>query len=179
MKFHGNNQNSLFQWIGKHIADSRTPHLLNQARILEKGSLKGFLAWKSHNRCRIIHQILAAAMEIIHLRGFDSRFSNGNLHVLNDKLKLIKVEKKMFLKGSYWSPTWLSVVFKAYFGSYPARYSTDYNEMLHLYYKFSRSIHDGNLDLSILCLPKVFNHFFVFNHNNYARWFSLFHDNWN
>ena len=40
-------------------------------------------------------------MEIIHLRGFDSRFSNGNLHVLNDKLKLIKVEKKMFLKGSY------------------------------------------------------------------------------
>ena len=138
MKFHGNNQNSLFQWIGKHIADSRTPHLLNQARILEKGSLKGFLAGKSHNRCRIIHQILAAAMEIIHLRGFDSRFSNGNLHVLNDKLKLIKVEKKMFLKGSYWSPTWLSVVFKAYFGSYPARYSTDYNEMLHLYYKFSR-----------------------------------------
>ena len=177
LKLHGKNRSSLFQWIGKHIADSRTPHLLNQPRILEKDSLKGFLTGKSDIRCRMIHQILGAAMEMFHFRGFDSSFNNGNLYVSNDKLKLIKVEKKMFLKGSYWSPRWLSAVFKRYFGSYPAQHWTDYIEMLHRYYKFSRSIHTGDVDLPIRYLTKIANHFFAFNYRIYPRWLVLFHDN--
>ena len=178
MKFHGNNRNSLFQWIGKHIADSRTPHLLNQPRILEKGSLKGFLTGKSYNRCRIIHQILAAAMEIIHLRGFDSRFSNGNLHVLNDKLKLIKVEKKMFLKGSYWVLRGY-LLFLRHTLEVIQHGTRQTTTRCFTFITSSPGIHAGDLDLSILCLPKIFNHFFVFNHHNYARWLALFHDNWN
>ena len=58
-----------------------------------------------------------------------------------------------------------------------AQYWLGYIKMLHLYHKLSRSIWTGDLDLYILCLPKITNHFFVFNHHNYARWFVLFHDN--
>ena len=82
-------------------------------------------------------------MKIFHFREFDSRFNNGSLSVINNKLKLIKVEKKMFLKGSYESPKWLSAVFKGYFGNYPARYWIGHIEMLHLHDEFSRSIHTG------------------------------------
>ena len=70
---------------------------------LEKGSLTGRITGKSYNRCRRIHQLLAAAMDILYFREFDSRFGNERLSVINDGLRLIKETKifLMFLKGSY------------------------------------------------------------------------------
>ena len=77
------------------------PHLINQSRILEKGTLKRCITGKSLNCCRKIHQILASPIEKHHFREFDSRFNNEKLSVVNDQLKLIKeVKIRKFLKGS-------------------------------------------------------------------------------
>ena len=55
---------------------------------------------ESYNGCRGIHQILAAAMETLHFREFDSRFNNESLSVINEELKFIKEEGKILLKLS-------------------------------------------------------------------------------
>ena len=52
-----------------------------------------------------------------------------------------------------------------------------YIEMLHLYHEFSRNVRTGDLDLYILCLPKITDNFFAFIHHNYAKWLVLFNDN--
>ena len=50
---------AFFRAIGKYIAQSGGPYLVNQSSILEKGSLKRFITGKSYNRCGRIHQMLA------------------------------------------------------------------------------------------------------------------------
>ena len=48
--------------------------------------------------------------------------------------------------------------------------------MLHLYHEFIRSIRSGDLELYI-CLLRIINCFFNFNHPNYTRWLVQYHDN--
>ena len=50
-------------------------------------------------------------------------------------------------------------------------------EMIHLYHELIRSIRTGDLELYIYCLPKIVAVFFAFNHQNYARWLTIYHDN--
>ena len=50
---------------------------------------------KSYKGCKRINPILPAAVEILHFDGFDSRFNNENLNVINKKLKWIKEEKNI------------------------------------------------------------------------------------
>ena len=104
------------------------PHLLNQARILEKGSLKRFITGKvkslqknSSNTCCCYE----------HFREFESGFNNGSLSVVNEELKFIKEEGKISgyllfsrdtLEGKY---------------GLTAQYWMGYIEMLHLYHEFS------------------------------------------
>lgn len=48
--------------------------------------------------------------------------------------------------------------------------------MIKLYQKFIRNIRVGDLDLYVYCLPKLANMLFAFNHINYARWLTRYHD---
>ena len=175
---------AFFSATGKYTAKSGGPHLLNQWRILEKASLKGFLTGKSYNRCRRIYQILAAAMEILHFLEFDSRFNNESLSIINEELKFIKEEKKINFRCFSKEATEFLDGYLLFSGDnlegkyeLTAQYWMGYIEMLHLYHEFSRSIQTGDLDLYIHCLPKITNCFFTFNHHNYARWLVLFHNN--
>ena len=61
---------AFFSAIGKYIADSGGPHILNESCVLQKGSLNAFIKGKAYNRCKTIHQLLAAALEILHFRSF-------------------------------------------------------------------------------------------------------------
>ena len=51
-----------------------------------------------------------------------------------------------------------------------------YVDMLHLYHEFSRSISTGDQDLYIYCLQRMAALFFTFNHQNYSRWLTVYHD---
>ena len=48
--------------------------------------------------------------------------------------------------------------------------------MVHLHYKFIRSIRLGDLELNIYCLLRITNYFFTFNHPNYSTWLVRYHD---
>ena len=50
---------------------NRVPlHILNETYVIEKRSLKSFLSGKSYNRCKRSHQLLGAAMGILHVQAF-------------------------------------------------------------------------------------------------------------
>ena len=57
-----------------------------------------------------------------------------------------------------------------------AQYGMEYVNMLHLYRKFSRSIRTGDLDLYTFYLQRMTALFFTFNHQNYSRWLTMYHD---
>ena len=61
---------TFFKVMGKFIAESGGPYILNECDVLQKGSINGFIQGKSYNRGKRIHQLLAVAMEILHFRSF-------------------------------------------------------------------------------------------------------------
>ena len=68
--------------MGKFIAESGDPYILNETHILQKGSLKGFLKGKSYNRGKRVRQLLAVAMEIQHFRSFEQKHSDPQFQIM-------------------------------------------------------------------------------------------------
>ena len=60
--------------LGKYLAESGGSHILNETHVIEKRSLKSFLSGKSYNRCKRFHQLLEAAMEILHVQIFIEQY---------------------------------------------------------------------------------------------------------
>ena len=68
---------AFFSMRGKYLAESGGPHILSETHVIEKGSLKSFLSVKSDNRCKRSHQLLEAAMEILHVQVFVDQYDGG------------------------------------------------------------------------------------------------------
>ena len=83
---------ALFNVFGKYLAKSGGPHILNGCLVLVAGSTKGFLSGKSYKRCKRIHELLALAMERLHLSAFleSSQSSSEMSSVLSDYLQSVK-----------------------------------------------------------------------------------------
>ena len=60
----------MFGAFGKYVAESGGPHVLNEAHVVEKGSLNSFLTGKSYKRSKRSHQLLALGKEILHFQAF-------------------------------------------------------------------------------------------------------------
>ena len=65
---------AFFFMLGKYLAESGGSHILNETHVKENGSLKSFLSGKSYNRFKRSHQLLEAAMEILHVHAFVDRY---------------------------------------------------------------------------------------------------------
>lgn len=58
-------EKAYFCVIGKLIAESGAPHILNECGALAVGSINGFIKGKHYNRCKRIHELLAVSLEIL------------------------------------------------------------------------------------------------------------------
>lgn len=58
-----------------------------------------------------------------------------------------------------------------------AKYWMMYITFVRMYNTFIRSVRTGDHELFINILPEMIHLFFVFNHQNYARWLSYFYNN--
>ncbi|CAG4981938.1 unnamed protein product [Colias eurytheme] len=63
-------QMAFFKAIGKYIDSSGLVEILVQAEVLASGSMNSFLDSKHFNRCKRIHPLTAAALEIIHFEQY-------------------------------------------------------------------------------------------------------------
>ena len=81
--------------LGKYLAESGEPHILNETHVIERESVKSFLSGKSYNRCKRSHQLLGAAMEILHVQAFVDQYGADRFKaVASNELHTIHTEKK-------------------------------------------------------------------------------------
>lgn len=59
---------SAFKAIGKYIDECGLVPIITNVGMLGNGSVVGFLTGKHYNRCKRIHPIVAAAVEILHFK---------------------------------------------------------------------------------------------------------------
>ena len=57
---------AFFKAIGKVIAESGGPYVLQEAEAIASGSLKTFLAGRNYKRCKTLHEVLAVSLETLH-----------------------------------------------------------------------------------------------------------------
>ena len=82
--------------LGKYLAESGGPHILNETHITEKGSLKSFVSGKSYNRCKRSHELLGVAMEILHVQAFVVQYDGDRFKtVVSNELHTIHTEKNL------------------------------------------------------------------------------------
>ena len=85
-----------FSTLGKYLAESGGPHILNETHITEKGSLKSFVSGKSYNRCKRSHELLGVAMEILHVQAFVVQYDGDRFKtVVGNELHTMHTEKNL------------------------------------------------------------------------------------
>ena len=58
-----------------------------------------------------------------------------------------------------------------------AKFWMIYVQLVGVYHQLERAVRTGDHRLYIFLLPQIANMFFAFNHPNYARWLTKYHDN--
>ena len=61
---------SVFGVLGKYIAESGDPYLLNECSMIEKGSISSFLSGNAYKRSKRLQQLLALAMKILNSNSY-------------------------------------------------------------------------------------------------------------
>ena len=159
------------------------PYILVESGLLAPGSLNGFIGGKNYNRCKRLHLLISAALQTLHFEAFlktqDSRVSKqeiieylrsincdgGNvtsfIHsvpVEIDELQLNYAKySQLTLLGEH-GPT--------------AQFWMIYIRMMDVQRKLTRAVRTQDHRLFIQIIPQVINVFFVFNHQNYARYLT-------
>ena len=176
---------AFFSALGKIIAESGGPHILNESEVLATGSLKSFHKGKNYNRCKKMHELLALALESVHYEEF---FSQGNREelVAGVRKDLVKMKLEKCSSEQVFSKEVDDVlyVYKCFCGATAegkhgktAQFWILYVNWIHLYHDFIRSIRIGDLELYISCFPKIIDLFFAMNHPNYASWAVRYYEN--
>lgn len=157
------------------------PYILVESGLLASGSLSGFLEGKNYNRCRRIHELTAIALQTLHFEAFlDSLKGEITKEDIAVLLRCIDFENaneasfissipeeinELFLKYEMYSQLTLS-------GEHGplAKYWMLYISKIDVHRKMSRAIRMKDHRLYTQMFPQVLSMFFVFNHQNYARW---------
>lgn len=169
---------ALFSAVGKYVAESGGPHILNEVGVIAKGSIKSFLSGKSYKHSRRCHQLLALPMEILHFTSFHGTKEENKIgEDIQEEIKCIK--SKTSLNDHKFSNEAHNVIQE--YNSFSeatengnhgptAKFWMKYVEMIRLYHTFCRSLRESKFDLYAYCLRKLASYFFSLNHPNYARW---------
>ena len=160
-----------FHALGTFLAESGGHSILIACDLLASGSLKGFIIGEHDNRCKRIHPLLAAAMELLH---FNSFLSSSGCEIED----VVKVELSQILKNN-------SSIHRTDFDEFLM--SKEVRELLDSYEKFKgqtrRGLHGLTAQywLAYIDLVCIYHNFSrstrTFNQPNYSRWSVRRHDN--
>ena len=134
----------VFFLFGKYLAESGGPHVQIEMHVIEKGSLKSFLSGKSYNRCKRSHQLLGAAIKILHVQAFVDQYDGNRFKtVVSKEFHTIHTEKHLH---EHIADKEFDEVFEHYkqyskktsegVHGKTAQFWIGYIEMLHLYHEF-------------------------------------------
>lgn len=171
---------SFFKAVGKFISESGLPHVLTESRVLAQGSLRGFLNGTNFNRNKRIHPMLALALSTSHFQAFMKQEDTMDEVTLDDRIIKMEMKPSDEITISQSIPVDVNELFEKYesfrnitlkggHGATP-QFCMMYVQLIELYHHFSRAIRTANHKLYIHALTEIVKLFFVFNHQNYARW---------
>lgn len=168
---------SYFKVIGKFIDGCGLSTIMVESELLASGSVASFLDGKHFNRSKRLHPMMALGLQILHFRSFleqekieitDDIFQElQRLKSCQTPIFFIHDEKLKELCANY--AKFEEQTIHGDFGK-TAQFYMVYVKLVHYYLTLSRSIRLGEFELFKNILPKITNLFFLFNHQNYARW---------
>ena len=156
---------AFFKDFGKFLGESGGPYVLQEAEVLAKSSIRSFLEGTNYKRCKIFHEVLAVALEVMLYEQY--------LNTIEDKDESIATtyqEIKNFKDGCKVYSKEMEEVFSGVYKFFQdtkegkldktAQFWASYINFMHLYHEFTRNIRMGDLEAVISCLPKLTDIFF-------------------
>lgn len=159
-----------------------------ESQLIAAGSIKGLISGSHFNRCKKIHAIAALAFKQLHFESFLKMY-NEETH--DEKIDLVELNK--ILQKSDRIPQGVDdVMFQLrdvleHYDSYTrdtinghhgctAKFYLMYIRFMDFYLLFERAIRTCDTELYIYAAYKMCALFFIFNHQNYARWMTKYLD---
>lgn len=181
---------AFFKTVGKYIDSSGLVEILVQAEVLAGGSMNSYLDSKHFNRCKRLHPLTAAALQILHFEQYLST-TNVSPETLHDLLQtqIQNASKQAACDDNERMelPDLLSRISNGYkefcretstgTKGKTAQFYYQYCEFVNLFHRFSRSIRTSNFELYMDSIFNMSDLFFAFNQPNYARWALLYLSN--
>lgn len=181
---------AFFKAVGKYIDSSGLVEMLVQAEVLAGGSTNSFLDSKHFNRCKRLHPLIAAALQILHfekyltitnvspealdelLQAQMQNASKQNACGVNEMMELPDLLNRIMIGyKEFCRQTLIGEKGKT------AQFYYQYCELINLFLRLSRSIRTSNLKLYMDSIFNIVHLFFAFNQPNYARWALLYLSN--
>lgn len=171
---------SFFKAVGKFINGNGLTNMLVNSGVLADGSVNTFLTGKHFNRCRKIHPILSLALQLLHIDKF--------LETEQYNMETIKTFLTHYSENKNEKPVinneLCQKIFKDYeqfkqdtlqgkHGKTPQIFMM-YIQLIDYYLMLEFSIRTANFDIYKYILKKMTNLFFAFNHQNYARYLTIY-----
>ena len=156
---------AFFSALGKYIEESGGLHVLQEASVIRKFSLKSFIMGKAYNRCKRIYHFFAATLEILHMQVFLNRKEEDCYE------QLVCNEIENIRNGDNYTS------------------SKEVQDMLDDYKEYFKETKTGKYGKTAQfrlatqngCIFTIFAKFasllFALNHQNYALWLVRYHDN--
>lgn len=174
---------AFFKAIGKFISGSGLMTIDVDSEVIANGSVDVFLQGKHFNRCKRLHPLMAAGLEILYFEFFLKK--TGLSIDDNTRTELMKINDEP--SATIFENKELSKIINTYsahkerckegvFGKTAQLYIT-YIDLVNYYRLLSRSIRSGDFQLFKYILSNISSLFFVTNQPNYARWLQRYYDN--
>lgn len=169
--------------MGKFIESSGIGQLMIDSGLIADGSLRGIVGGTHFNRCKKIHPIAALAFKVIHFNHFLENYvgSSGIEILLLEEV----VDNLTFENRTHETETTKLQLkdildrYRAYTedtreGKHgcTAQFVLKYIDLIKNYQLFEYAIRTSDLNLYICAARKMCSLFFIFNHQNYARWLT-------
>lgn len=173
---------SFFKAIGMFIIGCGLTNISIDSEILTTGSVNSFLTGKHFNRCKKIHPLLSLALQLLHCEKFLER-EQHDIKEIKDFLQKFNeqqterpktIENHNFKQLFDKYEKYRSETFQSLYGKTVQIYLM-YTRLVENYMTLEYSVRTGNFNLLIWILPKI-NIFFSFNHQNYARYLTIYFD---
>lgn len=181
---------AFFKAVGKFIDCCGLVEILVQAEVLASGSVNSFLDSKHFNRCRRLHPLTAAALQVLH---FEQYLTTTNItsealdELLQAQVQNTSHQDACDVNEIMKLPDLLNRIMNGYkevchqtlIGEKgkTAQFNYQYCELINLFHRFSRSIRTSNFELYIDSIYNMADFFFALNQSNYTRWALLYVSN--
>ncbi|XP_067618035.1 uncharacterized protein [Eurosta solidaginis] len=175
---------AFFKAVSKFIDNCGLPTIMVNSELLARGSVNSFISGKHFNRCKRLHTVLSASIQILHFESFlelcnlefTDEMKNYLIDFTKEKYSMPMLQNTELIELFQLYETYKKVTLEGKYGK-TAQFYMIYINLIDYYFMLNSSIRAANFETFLYVLPKISNLFFIFNLQNYSRYLVKYHDN--